>query len=184
MHQCVPDTPKSYMFYTHRGERVHIRDVVPQDRALLTDLLYRLSDDTRWLRYFSAGPQSFVRAWQEATRMAQRRTHDRAALIATIRRGDAEEAIAVAEVVRDQGTATVGELGIVVRDDYQMQGIGRALGAQLARIALATGITTVRAEILYENRAAQRLMRRVFGPASVTRYGDVVEMMAQLTTDH
>jgi RimJ/RimL family protein N-acetyltransferase len=181
MHQCAPDTAKASVFRTARGERVHIREVVPHDTALLTDLLLRLSDDTRWLRYFSAGPQSFVRAWQEATRMAQRRTHDRAALIATIRRGDAEEAIAVAEVVRDQGTATVGELGIVVRDDYQMQGIGRALGAQLARIALAAGITTVRAEILYENRAAQRLMRRVFGPSTATLDENVVTMMAQLS---
>ena len=113
--------------------------------------------------------------------MAQRRTLDRAALITTIRRGEAEEAIAVAEMVRDQRTATVGELGIVVRDDYQTQGIGRALGAQLARIALATGITTVRAEILYENRAAQRLMRRVFGSSTATLDENVVTMMAQLS---
>ena len=36
------------------------------------------------------------------------------ALIATIRRGDSEVAIAVAEVVRDQRTATIGELAIVI----------------------------------------------------------------------
>ena len=87
----------------------------------------------------------------------------------------------MAEVVRDQRTATVGELAIVVRDDYQTHGIGSALGGQLVRIARATGITTVRAEILFENRAAQRLMRRVFGPATATRHGRVIEMMAQLS---
>ncbi len=181
MHQCVPHTPKASVFHTDHGERVHIREAVPHDIPLLTDLLFRLSDDTRWLRYFSAGPLSFERAWQEATRMAQRRTHDRAALVATIRRGDAEEAIAVAEVVRDQRTATVGELAIVVRDDYQTHGVGSALGSQLVRIARATGITTVRAEIQLENRAAQRLMRRVFGSSRATRHGSVVEMMAQLS---
>jgi len=181
MHQRVPHTPEASVFHTDQGERVHIREAVPHDIPLLTDLLFRLSDDTRWLRYFSAGPLSFERAWQEATRMAQRRTHDRAALVATIRRGDAEEAIAVAEVVRDQRTATVGELAIVVRDDYQMHGIGSALGGQLVQIARATGITTVRAEIQFENRAAQRLMRRVFGSSSATRHGSVVEMMAQVS---
>jgi hypothetical protein len=47
-----------------------MRDVVPYDRALLTDLLVRLSDATRWLRYFSTGTKSFVLAGQEATQMA------------------------------------------------------------------------------------------------------------------
>ena len=69
----------------------------------------------------------------------------------------------------------------MVRDDYQTQGIGSALGGQLVRIARAAGITTVRAEILFENRAAQRLMRRVFRSSSATRHGSVVEMMAQLS---
>jgi acetyltransferase len=181
MHPCVPHTPEASVFHTQHGERVHMRAVVPYDRALLTDLLVRLSDATRWLRYFSSGTKSFVLAGQEATRMAQRRTDDRAALVATIRHGDVEEAIAVAEVVRDQRTATVGELAIVVRDDYQAQGVGSALGGQLVQIARAIGITTVRAEILFENRAAQRLMCRVFGPSTATRHADVVEMMAHLS---
>jgi RimJ/RimL family protein N-acetyltransferase len=181
MYQFVPNTPEASVFHTQHGERVHMREVVPHDRALLSDLLVRLSDDTCWLRYFSAGPLSFERAWQEASRMAQRRTPDRAALVVTIRRGDAEEAIAVAEVVRDQRTPTNGELGIVVRDDYQTQGIGSVLGSQLAQIARATGITTVRAEILFENRGAQRLLRRVFGSSITTRHADVVEMIAHLS---
>jgi RimJ/RimL family protein N-acetyltransferase len=181
MHQSVPQTPEASVFHTQHGERVHMREVVPHDTALLTDLLVRLSDDTRWLRYFSAGPPSLEWARQEATRMAQQRTLDRAALVATIRCGDVEEAIALAELVRDQRTATVGELAIVVRDDYQDQGIGSALGGQLARIALALGTTTVRADILFENRAAQRLMCRVFGPPTAIRHADVVEMIAHLS---
>jgi len=169
------------VFHTDRGERVDMRDVVPQDTLLLADLLLRLSDATRWLRYFAPGPQSFARAWQEATRMAQPRTRHHAALIATIRHGDSEVAIAVAEVVRDQRTATIGELAIVVRDDYQTQGVGSALSGRLALSARAMGITTVRADMLYQNRAAQRLMRRVFGPATATRDRDVVTMIAHLS---
>jgi GNAT superfamily N-acetyltransferase len=69
----------------------------------------------------------------------------------------------------------------VVRDDYQTRGVGSALGGQLVKITRATGITTVRAEILFENRAAQRLMRRVFGPSTATLHEGVVEMMAQLS---
>ncbi len=174
-------TPAPSVFHTDRGERVDMRDVVPQDTLLLADLLLRLSDATRWLRYFAPGPQSFARAWQEATRMAQPRTRHHAALIATIRHGDSEVAIAVAEVVRDQRTATIGELAIVVRDDYQTQGVGSALSGRLALSARAMGITTVRADMLYQNRAAQRLMRRVFGPATATRDRDVVTMIAHLS---
>lgn len=178
---CVTHTPDGSVFHTEQGERVHIRDVTPYDILLLTDLLVRVSDATRWLRYFSAGTKSFVLAEREATRMAQRGTDDCAALVAIVRRGHADEAIAVAEVVRDQRTATVGELSILVRDDYQRQGIGSALGGQLAQIGQAIGITRVRAEILFENHAAQRLMCRVFGPPSATRHTDVVEMMAHLS---
>ena len=174
-------TPAPSVFQTDRGERVDMRDVVPQDTLLLADLLLRLSDATRWLRYFAPGPQSFARAWQEATRMAQPRTRHHAALIATIRRGDSEVAIAVAEVVRDQRTATIGELAIVVRDDYQAQGVGSALSGRLVLSARAMGITSVRADMLYQNRAAQHLMRRVFGPATATRDRDVVTMIAQLS---
>lgn len=180
MHEYMPHMVAASVFHTHRGEPVHIREVVPHDTPLLSDLLVGLSEDTRWLRYFSAGPLSCERAWREATRMAQRRTPDRAALVATIWYGDVEEAIAVGEMVRDQHTATIGELGIVVRDDYQTQGIGSALAGQLARIARATGITTMRAEILYENQAAQRLMRRVFGRSTATRHVDAIEIMAHM----
>ena len=181
MHPCVSQMPEGSVFYTQHGEHVYMRDVVPYDRALLTDLLVRLSDATRWLRYFSTGTKSFVLAGQEATRMAHRHTHDHAALVATIRRGDVEEAIAVAEVMRDQRTPTIGELAIVVRDDYQAQGVGSALGGQLAQIARAIGITTVRADILFENRAAQRLMCRVFGSPTTIRHVNVVNMMAHLS---
>jgi RimJ/RimL family protein N-acetyltransferase len=181
LHHYMSQTPAPSVFRTDQGELVHMRDVIPQDTLLLADLLLQLSDDTRWLRYFTSGPQSFARAWQEATRMAQPRAHHHAALIATIRRGDSEAAIAVAEVVRDQHTATIGELAIVVRDDYQAQGVGRALSGRLALSARAIGITTVRADILYQNRAAQRLMRRVFGPTTATRDQDVVTMIAHLS---
>ena len=181
MHQYIPYTPATAVFYTKYGERVRMRDVVPQDTLLLTDLLLGLSDNTRWLRYLAPGPQSFQRAWQEATRMTQPRTHHHAVLVATIRRGDSEAAIAVAEVVCDQHTATIGELAIVVRDDYQTQGVGSALSNRLALSARALGITTVRADMLYQNRAAQRLMRRVFGPATATRDQGVVTMIAPLS---
>jgi RimJ/RimL family protein N-acetyltransferase len=181
MHHTLSYTPATSVFHTRQGERVDLRDVVPQDTLLLADLLLRLSDDTRWLRYFAPGPQSSERAWHEATRMAQPRTHHHAALIATIRRGDSEVAIAVAEVARDQHAATIGELAIVVRDDYQAQGVGSALSGRLVLSARAMGITTVRADMQYQNRAAQRLMRRVFGPATATRDQEVVTMIAPLS---
>jgi hypothetical protein len=38
----------------------------------------------------------------------------------------------------------------------------------------------VRAEILFENRAAQRLIRRLFGSPTATQHTDVIEMLAQL----
>jgi GNAT superfamily N-acetyltransferase len=147
---------------------------MPGDAASLVDLLSRLSERTRWLRYFSPRPFSLELAWAEAERMVRGHAGAAVTLLATSSRSGLDEVLAVAELIPVAGEPAVASVAMVVRDDQQGRGIGRALAEQLARCARATGVTTIRADVLAENRAMRRLLE-VLGASytTVTRYGEV-----------
>jgi RimJ/RimL family protein N-acetyltransferase len=147
------------MFQSLRGLLVAVRQVVPADTSLLAELLCRLSKRTLQLRYMSGRPFSGDAIWQEAARMAQGHTHDHLTLVATVRRHGDDEAIAVAELVRDRQTPTAGEIALVVCDDEQNQGIGSFLLWQLVSAAQRSGVTRLHGTMLAENRASLRLIR-------------------------
>jgi acetyltransferase len=140
---------------------IWVRQAAPRDIALLTEMLTRLSDRTRYLRYCTARPLSGADALREAARATHAPAGSGIALIATVASGAAEQAVALAELAGDPGSPAIGEIALLVRDDYQRQGIGTALGHQLLRLARARGITTLRGELLAENRAVPRLLRRL-----------------------
>lgn len=56
-------------------------------------------------------------------------TQGSALVVVAPEEGDAEVVIAVAEYVREAHAPTSAEIGVVVRDDYQRQGIGSAHAA-------------------------------------------------------
>jgi GNAT superfamily N-acetyltransferase len=95
-------------------------------------------------------------------------------LIATSPQTNYDQVIGVAELVPAAGEPAVASVAMVVRDDHQGRGIGRMLAEQLARCARATGITTIRADLLAENGAMRRLLE-VLGASytTVTRYGEI-----------
>jgi len=155
-------------FQTLRGLLVAVREAVPADTSLLAELLGQLSKRTLQLRYMSARPFSTEVIWQEAARMTHRHAHDHLTLVATVRRHDSEEAIAVAELVRDRQTPTAGEIALVVRDDEQRQGIGSFLLWQLVCAAQRSGVTRLHGNLLAENRAVRRLISTLGLPHTAT----------------
>jgi RimJ/RimL family protein N-acetyltransferase len=161
------------LLHTRLGLPVSLRRVEPADGALLVELLQRLSVRTRQLRYFS--PRSFTleTAWAEAERMVRGHAGAHLTLIASSPQTNYEQVIGVAELVPVAGDPTAASVAMVVRDDHQGRGIGRALAEQLARCARATGIATIHADLLAENRAMRRLLE-VLGASytAVTRYGE------------
>lgn len=171
-------------FQTLRGLLVAVREAVPADTSLLAELLGQLSKRTLLLRYMSARPFSAEAIWQEAARMTQGHKHDHITLVATMRRHDSEEAIAVAELVRDRQTPTAGEIALVVRDDEQRQGIGSFLLWQLVCAAQHSGVTHLHGNMLAENRAIQRLIRALGLPhTATTSHGEryaIIHVPAQL----
>jgi RimJ/RimL family protein N-acetyltransferase len=145
---------------TKRGRTVHIRHIAPVDAALLVDLFNRLSPTTRRLRFFSPMidiPQEQI--WSDARRLSAIDPLVDAALIATIPENGQERAVGVARLVRDSGDSTAAEVAIVLRDDYQGEGLGTRLFDLLLQVALVRGLKRLWAISLAENSAFHHLVR-------------------------
>jgi acetyltransferase len=183
MHHQREHIPRPLTFHTLRGQLVAVRQALEADAFLLAELLCRLSDRARRLRYMRSGPFSTEAIWSEAVRMTRGHPHDHTTLAATIRLNECDEAIAVAELVRDRYDPTAGEIALVVRDDQQRHGIGTFLLRQLLQAAQLNSITSLSANMLAENSAMLRLIRALGLPyTATTRYGEtqvIVHVPAQ-----
>jgi GNAT superfamily N-acetyltransferase len=97
------------------------------------------------------------------------------ALLAQLRRGNDAEIVGLGNVgLGDDGDA---ELGLVVRDDFQRQGIGTALVTKLLRRAEARGFHRFVGYVLWENSPVMRkFLSRVADIVSATTHEGVSEM--------
>ncbi|HEY0735062.1 MAG TPA: GNAT family protein [Herpetosiphonaceae bacterium] len=152
---------------TRHNQCVCIRHIVRRDAELLVDLFHNLSERTKWLRFFSPVGIPEHRLWDEATRLSDIDPRIQAALIGTIQQDDREQAVAVARMIRHTPLSDTAEVAIVVRDDFQREGIGRTIFDLLVQVALVQGIKQLYAITLPENQGMQRLARGVGLPVSV-----------------
>jgi RimJ/RimL family protein N-acetyltransferase len=159
MHHQVEDRAQTLIFRTRRGHSIAARQVQADDAGLLAGMLGQLSRRTLYLRYMSGRHFSADVIWNEAMRMARGFSADHTTLVATLQSNGSEQAIAIAELVRDQHDQAAGEIALVVRDDQQQQGIGGFLLARLIHVAQHSGITDLSANMLAENKAMLRLIR-------------------------
>jgi GNAT superfamily N-acetyltransferase len=142
---------------THiHGRSLTMRPIEAADAGLVGSLLMRLSEHACWLRY--SRPRLAPAAVQcELERMLRRDGPGATALLATVRWDSPEEAVALAELMATNGET--GEVAIVVRDDYQGQGLGSALMCQIVGQAVSQGLRTLRFDIRRENTAMQCVVR-------------------------
>jgi RimJ/RimL family protein N-acetyltransferase len=165
---------------TRHGRPVTVRAARPDDVPLLADLVYCVSARSRWLRYFQPLPPSLWHAWAEGRRMARQPAERALTLVATVPDGPMTAAVAAAELAYDP-LGPGGELAILVRDDYQGQGLGAALGRLLVALAQARGLAELHGHILPDNRAALKLIRRLGIPARTAYDGDLIHVVLRLT---
>jgi RimJ/RimL family protein N-acetyltransferase len=160
-------------FRSRSGQLVAVRQGMETDSSLLAELLLRLSDRARHMRYMSLRHFSTDLIWSEALRMAQGHSFDHTTLLATTPLSERHEAVAVAELVRDPIDPTIGEVAVVVRDDAQHQGIGSFLLRRLVFIAQHNDMTRLSANMLAENKAMLRLINALGLPYTArTSYGE------------
>jgi len=96
-----------------------------------------------------------------------------ATLIGTVDEAEASRAVSVVQLIQYPDDRSVAEIAIVVRDDYQREGLGRALSQLVRQVALARGVRTLRLHTLAENQAIMRLIRSLGAPFTAeTRRGE------------
>ncbi|WP_028060941.1 bifunctional acetate--CoA ligase family protein/GNAT family N-acetyltransferase [Candidatus Solirubrobacter pratensis] len=126
------------------GSTARVRPVVPGDAPALRDFLAGLSENSRWLRYFTLG----VDLDAAAQRAAAGDRPEGYGLIVTTGADDRVVAHAVFEVERPERA----EIAFAVADEMQGRGLATVLLAHLAQIASARGIEEFTATVLPENR--------------------------------
>lgn len=140
------------------GQIVQVRFLEAQDGELLVDLFRRLSPTTRYKR-FHVPVENFT-AEEIAEQLPHYTNVDRSnhvALVALVSEEDGEAAIGVARFQRRPGVEEA-EAAVVVRDDWQRQGIGAMLLDRLIAVALSAGIKRFCAWIQGNNRPAMCLV--------------------------
>ncbi len=151
------------------GGAFHLRPIRPDDGDRLRRLHARLSDRTRYLRFFGAYPAI-------PDRDLHRLTHvdhvDRVALVAEL----GGEIIAVGRYER-VGTGDEAEVAFVVEDAHQGRGIGTVLLEHLAAAARERGIRRFVADVLAENSR----MIRVFLDAGYQTDRTLADGVVRLT---
>jgi len=134
-----------------------LRSVKISDEPLLKDFFYALSDQTTYRRFISARRDMPHERLQEFAVIDYTREMVILALIA----GEGkEEILGIAQYGIDDVTHT-GEVGVVVRDDFQGRGIGTELLSYLTYLAKRQGLLGFTAEVLVENRPMMSLFEKM-----------------------
>jgi acyl-CoA synthetase (NDP forming)/RimJ/RimL family protein N-acetyltransferase len=133
------------------GRTVHLRPITPGDAEQLLAFHGRLSERTRYYRYFGPYPRMPQRDLERFSTVDHR---DRVALVALL--GD--DIVAVGRFDR-LGGGDSAEVAFVVEDAHQGRGLGSILLEHLAAAAGELGLTRFVAEVLAENGQMVRVFR-------------------------
>ena len=126
------------------GRTAHIRPMQPEDRELLVDFYGRVSDQSKYYRFFSPMPELSDRDLDRFTQVDHR---DRVALILLV----AGQMIAVGRY--DTIRPGYAEVAFLVEDKHQGRGIGQLLLEHLAQAGRERGVEEFVAEVLPDNQA-------------------------------
>jgi RimJ/RimL family protein N-acetyltransferase len=138
------------------GLRIGLRLTRPSDAPRVRSFLERLSPETRLKRFFMAMPECDERTVSHFTFYNPR---ERIVIAATAPVAGVEAIVGMTDIALvDTGVA---DLGIVVDDEHQGQGVGQALIEAASSLAASHGATHLRAEMLDHNAPMLRLMQRL-----------------------
>ncbi len=162
-HWVLPDQPLPRVPFEERhwdevlpgGEKVRVRAARQTDESKVHELLYALSPESVYQRYFTA-----------------RQIHPRAEVLAFLDTDPRSSCALVAERLEDASllgiarydldlTSGMGELGIVVAQGWQKRGIGTALVRRLVEVGKRHGVKGLRADVLVGNPGILGVLRRV-----------------------
>jgi RimJ/RimL family protein N-acetyltransferase len=159
-------------FKTRNGEVLTLRLMKPSDAPLLEQLFYQLSPESRWRRFHMITdhlpPQEVSHRARELAAVDNRTTSG--AVVAVAGEGENAAIVGVVRLARpfDHPDAPEAEAAIVVRDDYQGQGIGTELLRCMVVLARRMRVKKILAVFQPDNDVAIRLFRQLGLPYKLT----------------
>jgi GNAT superfamily N-acetyltransferase len=151
-----------------------LRPLRGDDRRRLTGAFERLSEESRYRRFFAPLRELSEDSLEYLVDIDH---HDHEAIVALDPKTD--QLIGVARYVRQAPGADRAEAAVVVADDWQRHGLGRALLERLASRAREEGIARFTALVQADNRRALDLLAEI-GPTTRSFEGDLVELDIEL----
>ena len=159
------------------GTRATIRAIRPTDAPLIQAFVSRLSPESIYYRFLST---ITALSDAEATRLANVDYVDRMALVTTLLGAEGEYIIAVARYARSTPAPDRAEFAVVVEDQYQKQGLARAMLKHIARYAREHGINTFTGTILGGNLRMRQFVKNCGLPSNVSA-GDHGELEVEVS---
>lgn len=153
------------------------------DTGLITNFYRSLSSTTLWLRYFVGhNALSDEKINQEIQRLFQIANSKGVVLLAVSNDNleESEEIIGLGEMIPLEEPKATAELALIIRDDYQGEGIGGMIAHQLVQEANQLGLATLQAETMVINRATLRIWQNLGLPYSFHTQGQITNMVALL----
>jgi acyl-CoA synthetase (NDP forming)/GNAT superfamily N-acetyltransferase len=132
------------------GGTALLRPIRREDGQLLVDFYAKVSDRSKYFRFFAPYPRLSER---DVARFTNVDHHTRVAVIVTI----GEEMVAVGRY--DRSAPGEAEVAFLVRDDHQQRGLGSVLLEHLAQTARENGINRFVAEVLPTNQRMLAVFR-------------------------
>jgi acetyltransferase len=148
------------------GLTVRLRLTRPTDAEQVRRFLERQSPATREKRFFTAMPRVSEATVRHFTYYDPR---DTLIVAATCLTDGTEELVGLADIAL---LATgLAEIGVIVDDDRQGQGVGHLLSEAIAWLAVQRGATHLKAEMLDRNQPMLRLMERLGPTVQAVEHG-------------
>ncbi|KHJ70796.1 CoA-binding protein [Rhodococcus sp. Chr-9] len=153
------------------GGVVHLRPIVPEDADAIVAFHSKLSERTRYLRYFGPYPTISKKDLFNFTVVDHK---SRVAFVAVL--GDEIIAVGRYEGLSHEGDGLSAEVAFTVADAHQGRGLGPILLEHLAGAAAENGLHTFVAEVLAENRHMITVFREAGYQVSRSFEGGVVRL--------
>jgi nucleotide-binding universal stress UspA family protein/GNAT superfamily N-acetyltransferase len=156
------------------GARVTLRPIAPEDSELLAASFERLSEESRYRRFFTSKDKLSP---AELAYLTDVDHEDHEAIIAIDR--SSAEAVGVARYIRSKDDVEAAELAFTVVDDWQRRGLGRALLNRLTYHARRAGVRRFNVLVQGDNANALGLVMSAGGIRQQSDMGGV-ELVIEL----
>jgi acyl-CoA hydrolase/ribosomal protein S18 acetylase RimI-like enzyme len=156
---------------TKTGLRVFLRPVKISDEPLLKEFFYSLSDKALYQRFASARKDMPHKRLQEFVAIDYSKE---TVILALVGQEEKEVVVGLGQYSIDEETHTA-EAALVVRDNYQNQGVGTEIQSYLTYLAKRSGLLGFTAEVLEDNSPTIHLLEKS-GFEVAKKEGGVYEM--------